>query len=547
MQIREISLTEFMRFQGDTAVKLPPVGLVLITGVNGAGKSTLVEAVSYAAWGKTLRGTDPRRADMAGSARIRTGFGLELCRSWTRGMRSQLDVAHDQADESWAFDTITKAQDHVTSVLGEWDTWRRSCAFSSVDDLSFATASDSERKRLLESLIGLSRFDRAQDACRQDLKAANGDVLTHRGVLARVQTQKAEATRNLAALEQMAATQAPTANLEALRLRVDMLRDMLPVRERNLADERAAKQAAWVGQQEHRAKVTQLEREIRALEGGAACDRCGQPWPDHNDREKRLIGLRHDLAELRAEPHTGPDEARYRAAEQALDEVRTALATVQAELVQGERAAKAYREAQDLVRQAKLNILDMEDAELVAQADLSAAEYAARHLEVTDTVLGTKGARAHMLTDALTGLEAVANLWLERIARTDAPLRLKLSPYTDKKSGGTADAISLEVEGAGGGRGYRAASGGERRRIDVAIMLALGEVAQRADNRVSPTMFFDEVFDSLDMPGVEAVATALDQLAQDRCVVVMSHNTELIMNLVPDLRLHVQDGRIEHR
>jgi hypothetical protein len=29
--------------------------------------------------------------------------------------------------------------------------------------------------------------------------------------------------------------------------------------------------------------------------------------------------------------------------------------------------------------------------------------------------------------------------------------------------------------------------------------------------------------------------------------VVMSHNTELIMNLVPDLRLHVQDGRIEHR
>ncbi len=535
-----------MRFTDPVTLRLPPVGLVLITGANGAGKSTFVEGVSYAGWGKTLRGTDPRRAGAAGEVGLVTGFQMALTRSWGEGMRNVLDVAlKDQAD--FEFDTPTKAQQHVADVLGEWDTWRRSCAFSSVDDLSFATGTDAERKRLLESLIGLSRFDRALDSCRVDLRAANAATNQLKGELMRVQTKRMEATKNLAALEQVAAAQAPSEDLAVVRARLEALQEMQPMREKGFADERSHKNAAWLAQQEHQAQVGRLEREIKTLAESATCASCGQAWPNQNERDKKLVGLRHDLTELKANPPPPPDEKRYRAAEEALNDNRKAVAQLTAELQQAERNAKAYKEAQALVKQAKISILDMEDAEAVLTADLAQAEYLSRHLEITDTVLGTKGARAHMLTDALASLEGVANLWLERIARVDAPLRLRLSPYTEKKSGGTADAISMEVEGAGGGKGYRAASGGERRRIDVAIMLALGEVAQRADNRVSPTMFFDEVFDSLDVPGVEAVAAALDQLAQDRCVVVMSHSTDLITNLVPDLRIHVQGGKIEHR
>ncbi len=522
------------------------MGLVLITGQNGAGKSTFLEVVSYAGWGKTLRGTDPRRAGVAGQASIETGFGMQVTRRWGDGMRNAIDVAL-KGEPDWVFDTAAKAQDHVTNVLGEWDTWRRSCAFSSVDDLSFATATDSERKRLLESLIGLARFDRALDACRVDLKAATMISLTHRATVNKVQTTYAEATRNLVALEAMCANAAPTADLKSITARLDVVKSMLPTREANYQSERTAHRASSVGTMEHEASIRRLEAQIRELAGSMNCPTCRQDWPDKNERDKRRVGLEHDLATLKAEPPPKADEQRLKAAEEALRDCKVAISTIQAELTAADKEMRAFAEAQALVKQAKLNILDMEDAETMAAADLADAERTHRHLEVTDTVLGTKGARAHMLTDALAGLEAVANLWLERIARTDAPLKLRLSPYTEKKSGGTADAISMEVEGAGGGRGYRAASGGERRRIDVAIMLALGEVAARADNRVSPTMFFDEVFDSLDVPGVEAVASALDQLAQDRCVVVMSHSTDLIMNLVPDLRIHVQDGKIEHR
>lgn len=548
MQVRAIGMDAFMNQVGaPVELKLPPVGLVLITGQNGAGKSRFVEAVSYAAWGKTLRGTDPRRAGEAGLAYLATGFGMQIHRRWTSGMRQTLEVAHKDAAEDWEFDTPSKAQDHVTEVLGEWDTWRRSCAFSSVDDLSFATASDAERKRLLESLIGLARFDRALDRCRADSKAAAQVVATHRASLLRVQTQHAEAVRNLGALERVAGQQAPTVNVGVLKQRLNLVEESTKQAESNLVHERAAVRAAQQGIAEHEAKLRRLRQEIATLASAPTCPTCDQAWPDQNERRKKLMGLEHDLKTLMEEPPPRPDDQRLASVEEQVRQGRDAAAQLRAELAQAERATSAYNEAQALVKQAKVNILDMEDLVAVHSADLAAAEHTYRHLEVTDTVLGTKGARAHMLTEALAGLEAVANLWLERIARTDAPLRLRLSPYTERKSGGTADSISMEVEGAGGGRGYRAASGGERRRIDVAIMLALGEVAQRADNRVSPTMFFDEVFDSLDVAGVEAVAGALDQLAQDRCVVVMSHSQELIMNLVPDIRLHVSGGAIEHK
>lgn len=547
MQVRQVAFHEFMSYTGSPVVlPLPPVGLVLVTGQNGAGKSTIAEAVSYAGWGRTMRGTDPRRNGIPGHVFLETGFGAEITRHWKEGMRNTVDVSAHGLKE-FDFDTPTKAQEYVSNVLGEWDTWRRSCAFSSVDDLSFATATDAERKRLLESLLGLSRFDRALDACRADLRGANGEAELARHALVRATVAHETAAKALEQLRAAVQGYAPVGDLKALRLRLQIVRDTLPGRVAAMQQEQRVSDAVVKAMATWQSDVRHLEAQIRAATGSAACSMCNRPWPDHDERERKRIGLEFDLEKLKAEPPPGPDKTKYLIVEEQLRDCRSAIATLEAELRQAEAAEARHREATALVTDAELKLMEMEDATITAQSEVGAKEVSVRHLSVADTVLGTKGARAHMLSDALVGLEAVANLWLEKIARVDAPLRLKLSPYTEKKSGGTADSISMEVEGAGGGRGYRGASGGERRRIDVAIMLALAEVAQQADHRVHPTMFFDEVFDSLDTPGVEAVSGALDELAQDRCVVVMSHSPDVIATLIPDLRLHVTAGKIEHK
>lgn len=540
VQVRDIHLSGFMRFDEPQALTLPPLGLVLLTGINGAGKSTFMEAVSYALWGKTLRGADPRQTGVQGQAGVVTHFDMSVFRHWDKTHQNRLAVSIvGNAPQDWVFDTVSKAQDHITGTVGEWDSWRRSCAFSSVDDLSFATATDAERKRLLESLLGLSRFDKALDLARADYKRASQ---AFRDAMAKGNAQiaqRTEAKRALESLRTVVGQSAPTTDLASLRARLATLESLTATRTRNLADEEASAGAAMKAHQEWSGRLSGLERDLRAC-GQDSCPTCRQKWPDANDREVRKMGLLHDLEQLKAE-EPSPDYSRWEAAKKAVQDNRDAIVQLKAELTQAEKADTAYRQAQALVKDAELRVMDMDDLVDVLNFDMLEAQREEAILYAVDCVLGTKGARAHMLTNALETLQGIANGWLEKIARVDAPLTLKLSPYTDKKSGGTSDSISMEVVGAGGGRGYKGASGGERRRIDVAIMLALAEIAQDATNMRS-TMFFDEVFDSLDQPGVEAVANALDELAQQRCVVVMSHSPELIASLVPDIRVHVADG-----
>lgn len=551
MQVRKIAFHEFMSYTGvPTEVDLPPVGLVLVTGENGAGKSTIAEAVSFGGWGKSMRGTDPRRQGSAGLVFLETGFGMDLTRHWKESMRTTLDVefkGHTDLLGGFAFDTPTKAQEYAANVLGEWDTWRRSCAFSSKNDLSFASATDAERKRLLESLLGLSRFDRAQGTCRDDLRKANTAAEVARLEMMRASTARETAVRSLAALEVVVQSAAPTVDLVALKLRLEIVRNGLPDKINAVQHEQQVVNATVAAHATWEAGVRELERQIRQLTTSPECAMCGQPWPNKNDQDIKLTGMKFDLEQLKLGQPPGLDKTKYRIVEDQLRDCRAAINSLEADTRQAEAAVARYREAVAHLTTAQLQIMELEDAETVARMAVDEHGVAVRHLSVADTVLGTRGARAHMLTDALTGVEAVANLWLERIARVDAPLRLRLSPYTEKKTGGTADAISLEVDGAGGGRGYRGASGGEQRRIDVAIMLALAEIAQQADQRVRPTMFFDEVFDSLDAKGVSAVSDVIDQLAHDRCVVVMSHSTDVISTLIPDLWLHVTAGTIEHK
>src|SRR5262249_8944808 len=75
----------------------------------------------------------------------------------------------------------------------------------------------------------------------------------------------------------------------------------------------------------------------------------------------------------------------------------------------------------------------------------SACQHTVALLGAVEQVLGLRGVRAHVLGRALTGIEAVGNAWLAKIAGTG--LQLTLKPYSEKKTGGVTDAISLEIDG----------------------------------------------------------------------------------------------------
>lgn len=547
LDVRAIEVANFMR-HSRTELLLPECGVVAVTGENGAGKSTIVEAVAWAGWGKTIRGTPPwhKEGKLTCAAALRLAAGIDVTRT-RKGTKT--DVSWNASS---AFDTAGKGQEALGNLVGDYDVWRRTHVFSSADATHFTLATDGERKRLIESFLGCDRFDPGLKKCREDAKAA---MMAH-----------AAKTTTLAVLESRA--NAAAASIQEAKKSIAAA---VPPEEYQ-ADEAAKPGPDYTGLlRDARTELSSIERQLSEMDqtsGGylnearnakalldrlrrETCPTCTQKIDPNLRAQVQAHIAAHETAAKAAVEKAHADGATLR---ETLDEIRAEVEAL-TKKQQAANVAKAERDQRNRNRlrnnaeyerlcgvrqraEAELHDVQEQAVELRAAVDALALEMA--ELAEVERVLGLKGVRSAILGDSLAGIEAVANGWLARL-RTE-PLTLSLMPYSEKSGGGVKDSISLEIEGAGDGWGYKANSGGERRRVDIALLLGLGEVAAAATGNAPGTLFFDEVFDCLDESGVEAVADALADLAKDRCVVVITHSRSLLDSLHGAKRLLITEG-----
>lgn len=547
--VKRVVTRGFMRSSEE--VLFPETGLVQVTGKNGAGKSTLVEAISVACWGKTVRGTQPWLGD-TGFVEVEFADGMVVRRE-KRKAKVTLSF-HEKGQVPVVYETTSKAQEALENRVGSWDVWRRSSVFTSVDAASFSLATDAERKRLLETVLGIDRFDEALDACRRDVKSlsAQHTALAREYAVAAARldgarrrledakTRAAEATDPGPKPQQPTEIQAALRILESeLKLRNDVLGQL-------------HNESAELRIEVRRAELA-VAQARQNLDAKSSCPTCGRPFDECSratlaqavaDAEAELPRVRELVRVKLADTIDRTNEARIAVdgllAQQA--EHRANLRAHSANLNAWEQHSKLFASAKDGVRDAAAELVDHEETldDLECRSHKFTCDL--QVLTAAEKALGTKGIRAHLLHRALGGLEQVSNAWLSRIS--GGAMSLRLSSYTEKATGGVRDAIALSIVGAGNGEGYRATSGGERRRVDVALVLGLGEMVTGARDSMGGTVFADEVFDALDVDGIAYVSDALKELAAERCVVVISHNPSLLSALRADVRWRVEAGHV---
>lgn len=568
LAIRALRLGHFQR-HGATAVELPERGVVLVTGENGHGKSSLLEAVSWAGWGKTMRGTPPWYVGqkVPCSAAFETFSGLEVERSRSSAA-GRTTVGWGRVGEGRTkYESPKQAQEALEAEVGTWEVWRRSHVFTGVDAMQFGAATDSDRKRLLEQMCGLGAFDAALTLCRADLAVARKDLdaanrsvtLARSAALAAVEQMEVLQRSHTLALNALALLpaavevtpespgRAPPSKLESM---IEATREDIEAVRMRLShmDHDIGASSAEVKEAKKR----------QALLAGDQCPTCEQPISSAlksrlaealNFAERYLESGRARLAEVEAECAAEVAELKeelrrlevlFRAEGEAEAAKR---ATARANAAAFKEAARAREHATHAVAETQERITRHAQVQAAADKRVAVAEAEALRaaplvakLEAVEQVLGLKGVRAQVLGDALVGVSAVASAWLPRLGRPD--LTVELRPTGQRKDGTPDDEIEVLIGGAGGGHGYKAASNGERRRIDVAVMLGLAELGSSVDG----TLWLDELLDGLDHAGVEAAADTLEDLATTRCVVVVSHNAQLEARLRPVLHLHLEEG-----
>jgi DNA repair exonuclease SbcCD ATPase subunit len=70
-------------------------------------------------------------------------------------------------------------------------------------------------------------------------------------------------------------------------------------------------------------------------------------------------------------------------------------------------------------------------------------------------------------------------------------------------------------------------SGGEKKKVSLAVMLSLNDLLRLSGKDKSNIIFFDEVADSLDKEGVKGLCELIDELKEDKKVFIISHNEHL--------------------
>ena len=510
-----------------------PQGLTLLLGANGTGKSSFYEALAFALYGELVRGSKVKEATSEASFEV-AGEGYVVKRAkTTRG--TKLELRCGPLDLPGA--TPTETQGKIDRLVGTYERWCAGHIFARDLLAKFGLATDRERKALLEEVLGLQQFDRALKLAKEVASEASAERAGHdiRLPLLGSRLKELEERRRELAARQPRSVDDIKAELTRVSIEHAAAKEAAkPVTERLDAVQGEVGAATIARMKAERVHEANREaRHAKARELGAvreACNACGRAFDRASlEESKRLLQLALDALK--------EDEP---ALLLALNKARSLEAVLNEEFGELQDVNRAYLQAQETRRQQHAALkMELAAAE-AAQADVHAldAKILGATAELSQTndlravaahrqdvarvcveALGLKGARNLLLSRALASIEAEANAVLTRLL---PEVRVRLTGTVQQGDGKEVDKVGLDVEGAGGGE-YRGCSGGQRVRIDIAMLLALASMGE-----ASGLLVFDEVFDSLDKPGVERVAEYLMELARLRQVVVISHADEFI-------------------
>ncbi|RQT26101.1 AAA family ATPase [Burkholderia contaminans] len=184
-------------------------------------------------------------------------------------------------------------------------------------------------------------------------------------------------------------------------------------------------------------------------------------------------------------------------------------------------AVNPHQSAVDMGRQ-QIDALEKQVADIkAAQAPLlQAAEVA----ESVVKVFGPAGVRAQILDTVTPFLNDRTSDYLS--ALSDGNISAVWSTLASTTKGEAREKFHIDVENSEGADNFGGLSGGEKRKVRLATMLALQDlVASRAAKPIS-LWVGDEIDDALDNSGLERLMTVLEQKAREKgTVLIISHES----------------------
>jgi len=485
--------------------------------------------------------------------------------------------------------SVKETQALINSLLGvDFSTFSNLVSFPQGAARYFASLTDKEQKGILEKALGLeklteylmrtkeilngrrskldetiyklSQIEGQIDATQSRLR----DLEFKQSNFEELKSSRIESTKiNIATIDSQL-LKSKSDNILKLKSKVDTLKRSLANVDKSKLEERVdstkeklARYSEKIYQfSSQRDKVQKKLKNLKSLVGKEKCPYCGQLLTEENlDKHKRELSA--ELVELESEikkEHTAETkmEGVLEELEKKVDKVellesdlsltekelsneewkerneRTELETkkkmLEKELVKIRAELSPYLELINKEKEALINFkTELEKLKSFKQKVESDVKY----LEFWEVGFSNKGLKSYILDNVINVLNERANFYSSKL--TNGEIQINFHTQSRLKGGGVREKFGVDVEVPNGTNLYKGTSGGERRRADLAILLALRYLVTKRSEKQFNFLIADEILDALDAPGVEkAVEVLKDEVGEDGTIFLISHRPELL-------------------
>lgn len=316
--------------------------------------------------------------------------------------------------------------------------------------------------------------------------------------------------------------------------------------------------------------VARLEASMRAVNAqkqlietlpgsvGKPCGSCGKP---HTEEDMKVVlrnanmkldilndefaGVKEDVTDLKrshAEAVAAAAEAKAQVPDysalyeemQAKSQQITQFERLEEQIAtkkrEGEQAVAAANEAQSEPFPSETELRDRLNRLLLAKDDLQQCEELVKKaqfdLEVAEDVCkvySPAGVRAQVLDTVTPFLNERTSEYLTLLS--DGNITAVWQTLGETTKGELREKFNIEVENSKGAKQYAGLSGGEKRKVRLATMLALQDLVSSRAHKPIRLWVGDEIDDALDTSGLERLMSILERKAREKgTVLIISHN-----------------------
>tara|TARA_A100001515_G_C4592340_1_gene216411 strand:- start:3493 stop:5103 length:1611 start_codon:yes stop_codon:yes gene_type:complete len=477
---------------------------------NGAGKSTIIEAVSFALFGKTIRKTTEKNlryslAKIPCKVQITVNDNVVITRT-----KKPPSLLVEVDGKSYTKEGILQTQDYLEKFLNiNYNVFLASMVFGQQNSMNFLSATPEEKRSIIQNFLNISDLFKH----RSKIRSLKTKFSNEKKVSATLQAESMQKVNNLKGTSKKLKNSLDKGEKTLKEADISFVKKFSISELQEIENKRneMVLNCQGVENQLNTAvnTISRLKDNIEKYEKNTTCEHC--------NKKPRVIWeqLESDKAELEKSYKTRDTlMKKLTKLNREIDDYHIPIKSSDFELIEN------LKNIETEIKVIKKQIRNQQTISRKHSVEMEEAQKKYDLMRFWEQAFSEQGLIKYIIRNILEFFNTRSNYYLNILSKGVFSIEFD-EVLTEYISNGLGE-VSFDT-----------LSGGEKKKVSLAVMLSLNDLLRLSGKEKSNIIFFDEVADSLDKEGVKGLCELIDELKEDKKVFIISHN-EYLTSIIED-------------